>query len=300
MVLAAGGKTASIFNLARHFSSFPGLVIFSDLIAAALNLLPLCPFCLRVIMSALLEKIDKTRLPRHIAIIMDGNGRWAREQGQDRLFGHYQGVESVRNIVEGCAELGIGYLTLYAFSTENWDRPEYEVIGLMELLVNTIRKEVESLHKNNIKLHVIGDMSMLPEYARKELSEALDITANNTGLNLIMALSYSGRWELLNAVKNIAYEVKSGRLNVEEIDQNTLQQYLCTSNFPDPELMIRTSGEYRISNFLLYQLAYAELYFTQVRWPDFRKENLYEAIIDYQGRERRFGKTSDQLPKEVV
>jgi undecaprenyl diphosphate synthase len=251
-------------------------------------------------MSALLEKIDKTRLPRHIAIIMDGNGRWAREQGQDRLFGHYQGVESVRNIVEGCAELGIGYLTLYAFSTENWDRPEYEVIGLMELLVNTIRKEVESLHKNNIKLHVIGDMSMLPEYARKELSEALDITANNTGLNLIMALSYSGRWELLNAVKNIAYEVKSGRLNVEEIDQNTLQQYLCTSNFPDPELMIRTSGEYRISNFLLYQLAYAELYFTQVRWPDFRKENLYEAIIDYQGRERRFGKTSDQLPKEVV
>ncbi|HEU4573912.1 MAG TPA: isoprenyl transferase [Chitinophagaceae bacterium] len=251
-------------------------------------------------MSALLEKIDKTRLPRHIAIIMDGNGRWAREQGQDRLFGHYQGVESVRNIVEGCAELGIGYLTLYAFSTENWDRPEYEVIGLMELLVNTIRKEVESLHKNNIKLHVIGDMSMLPEYARKELSEALDITANNTGLNLIMALSYSGRWELLNAVKNIAYEVKSGRLNVEEIDQDTLQQYLCTSNFPDPELMIRTSGEYRISNFLLYQLAYAELYFTQVRWPDFRKENLYEAIIDYQGRERRFGKTSDQLPKEVV
>jgi undecaprenyl diphosphate synthase len=247
------------------------------------------------IMSLLLEHIDKTKLPRHIAIIMDGNGRWAKEQGQDRLFGHFHGVESVRNIVEGCAELGVEYLTLYAFSTENWDRPEYEVVGLMELLVSTIRKEVESLHKNNIKLHVIGDMSMLPEYARQELNEALDITKNNKGLNLIMALSYSGRWELLNAVKNIAYEVKKGLLNVEEIDQDVLQKYLCTSGFPDPELMIRTSGEYRISNFLLYQLAYAELYFTHVRWPDFRKENLYEAIIDYQNRERRFGKTGEQV-----
>src|SRR5580765_7887029 len=170
-------------------------------------------------MSDLLSQIDKDRLPRHIAIIMDGNGRWAKEQGQDRLFGHFHGVESVRNIVEGSAELGIEYLTLYAFSTENWDRPEYEVVGLMELLVNTIRNEVESLHKNNIKLHVIGDMSMLPDYARNELSEALEMTKNNTGLNLIMALSYSGRWELLNAVKNIAYEVKQGRLKVEEIDQ---------------------------------------------------------------------------------
>jgi len=240
-------------------------------------------------------------LPRHIAIIMDGNGRWAKEQGQDRLYGHFHGVESVRNIVEGCAELGIGYLTLYAFSTENWDRPEYEVIGLMELLVSTIRKEVDSLHKNNIKLHVIGDMSMLPEYARQELNEALDITKNNTGLNLIMALSYSGRWELLNAVKNIAYEVKQNKISVEAIDQGTLQRFLCTSAFPDPELMIRTSGEFRISNFLLYQLAYAELYFTNVRWPDFRKDNLYEAILDYQARERRFGKTSDQLTgKEPV
>ena len=246
-------------------------------------------------MSALLEKIDKDRLPRHIAIIMDGNGRWAKEQGQDRLYGHFHGVESVRNIVEGCAELGIGYLTLYAFSTENWDRPEYEVIGLMELLVSTIRKEVESLHKNNIKLHVIGDMTMLPEYAKQELNEALDITKNNTGLNLVMALSYSGRWELLNAVKNIAFEVKTGRINVEQIDQDTLQHYLCTSEFPDPELMIRTSGEFRISNFLLYQLAYAELYFTNVRWPDFRKDNLYEAILDYQNRERRFGKTGEQV-----
>ena len=246
-------------------------------------------------MEVLLQKINKDRLPVHIAIIMDGNGRWAKEQGQDRLFGHYQGVESVRNIVEGCAELGIEYLTLYAFSTENWDRPEYEVVGLMELLVKTIRNEVESLHKNNIKLHVIGDLTMLPEYARKELQEALEFTKNNTGLNLVMALSYSGRWELLNAVKNIAYEVEKGKLAVEEISQVTLQKYLCTSDFPDPELMIRTSGEYRISNFLLYQLAYAELYFTDVRWPEFRKKNLYEAILDYQGRERRFGKTSDQV-----
>ena len=246
-------------------------------------------------MSELIQQIDKSRLPRHIAIIMDGNGRWAKEQGQDRLFGHFHGVESVRNIVEGCAELGIEYLTLYAFSTENWDRPQYEVIGLMELLVTTIRNEVESLNKNNIRLHVIGDLTMLPDYARRELSEALEITKKNTGLNLIMALSYSGRWELLNAVKNIAWEVKNGKLNVDEIDQDTLQRHLCTSDFPDPELMIRTSGEYRISNFLLYQLAYAELYFTNVRWPDFRKDNLYEAILDYQNRERRFGKTSDQL-----
>jgi undecaprenyl diphosphate synthase len=246
-------------------------------------------------MSSMLEKIDKQRLPRHIAIIMDGNGRWAKEKGEDRLFGHFHGVESVRNIVEGCAELKVEYLTLYAFSTENWDRPEYEVIGLMELLVSTIRKEVESLNKNNIRLHVIGDMNMLPAYACNELNEALEITGKNTGLNLVMALSYSGRWELMNAVKNIAWQVKENKLQVEEINQETLQKYLCTSNFPDPELMIRTSGEYRISNFLLYQLAYAELYFTNVRWPDFRKENLYEAILDYQNRERRFGKTSEQM-----
>ena len=246
-------------------------------------------------MTPLSEQIDKNRLPRHIAIIMDGNGRWAKEKGEDRLFGHFHGVESVRNIVEGCAELGIEYLTLYAFSTENWDRPEYEVVGLMELLVSTIRKEVESLNRNNIRLHVIGDMNMLPDYAKAELEEALSITAANTGLNLIMALSYSGRWELLNAVKNIAWEVKQGQLKVEAIDQDVLQRFLCTSAFPDPELMIRTSGEYRISNFLLYQLAYAELYFTQVRWPDFRKENLYEAILDFQRRERRFGKTGDQV-----
>jgi undecaprenyl diphosphate synthase len=246
-------------------------------------------------MDSLKTSIDKERLPSHIAIIMDGNGRWAQEKGQDRLYGHFHGVESVRNIVEGCAELGIGYLTLYAFSTENWDRPAYEVTGLMELLVDTIRKEVETLNKNNIKLHVIGDMNMLPEYARQELNEALELTSKSTGLNLIMALSYSSRWELVNAVKNIAIDVKAGKVNPELINHDTLQQYLVTSAFPDPELMIRTSGEYRISNFLLYQLAYAELYFTNVRWPDFRKENLYEAILDFQARERRFGKTSQQI-----
>jgi len=251
-------------------------------------------------MSQLLEKIDKNHLPRHIAIIMDGNGRWAKEQGQDRLYGHFHGVESVRNIVEGCAELGIEYLTLYAFSTENWERPEYEVIGLMELLVNTIRDEAETLHKNNIRLHVIGDLGKLPDYAQKELTEALEITKDNKGLNLIMALSYSGRWELINAVKNIAYDVKEGKLKVKDIDQDTFHRYLCTKDFPDPELMIRTSGEFRISNFLLYQLAYAELFFTNVRWPDFRKENLYEAIINFQNRERRFGKTTDQLTDEPI
>ena len=251
-------------------------------------------------MPSLKELIDLQKLPRHIAIIMDGNGRWAKEKGQDRLYGHFHGVESVRDIVEGCAELGVEYLTLYAFSTENWDRPEYEVVGLMELLVETIRKETETLNKNNIKLHVIGDMKMLPEYAQNELKESLDITGKNTGLNLVMALSYSSRWELLQAVKLIAEDVKKGKVAVEDISQETLQKYLATSEFPDPELMIRTSGEYRISNFLLYQLAYAELYFTQVRWPDFRKENLYEAILDFQKRERRFGKTGDQLQNQIA
>lgn len=246
-------------------------------------------------MTSLLENIDKSKLPRHIAIIMDGNGRWAKEKGEDRLYGHLHGVDSVRNIVEGCAELGIGYLTLYAFSTENWDRPANEVIGLMELLVSTIRKEVETLNKNNIRLHVIGDMSMLPQSAQDELNEALSITEKNNGLQLIMALSYSGRWEILQMVKNIAAAVEQKILSANEISQETIQQFLSTSSFPDPELMIRTSGEFRISNFLLYQLAYAELYFTPVRWPDFRKENLYEAILDYQNRERRFGKTSEQI-----
>lgn len=251
-------------------------------------------------MEHLEAQIDKQRLPRHIAIIMDGNGRWAQEQGQDRLFGHFHGVESVRNIVEGCAELGVEYLTLYAFSTENWDRPEYEVNGLMELLVDTIRRETETLNKNNIKLHVIGDRRMLSEAVNKELDESLEITGQNTGLNLIMALSYSGRWELVNAVRNIAADVETGRLKAAEVDQATLQQYLWTSEYPDPELMIRTSGEYRISNFLLFQLAYAELYFTNTRWPDFRKKHLYEAILDFQNRERRFGKTSAQITNDPL
>lgn len=243
----------------------------------------------------MLDSIDSTKLPRHIAIIMDGNGRWAQEQGQDRLFGHFHGVESVRNIVEGCSDLGIQYLTLYTFSTENWDRPQAEVNGLMELMAETIRKEVPLMNKNNIQLHVIGDMQLLPEYAMKELDEAKEMTATNTGLKLILALSYSSRWELVNAVKKIAFDVKEGKILPEDVNQDLLEQYLVTSDFPDPELMIRTSGEFRISNFLLYQLAYAELYFTNTRWPDFRKENLYEAIVDFQKRERRYGMTTQQI-----
>lgn len=246
------------------------------------------------------DQIIPERLPRHIAIIMDGNGRWAEEKGQDRLYGHFHGVESVRNIVEGCAELGVEYLTLYAFSTENWDRPVTEVTGLMELLVETIRKEVPILNKNNIRLHVIGALDMLPEYAHNALQEALQLTSQNTGLNLVMALSYSSRWELVEAVRKVAMDVKAGKLDPAAISQDLLSQYLATSEFPDPELMIRTSGEYRISNFLLYQLAYAELYFTSTRWPDFRKENLYEAIVDFQKRERRFGKTTQQIKQETA
>lgn len=241
------------------------------------------------------EDINIDKLPSHIAIIMDGNGRWAKDKGEDRLFGHFHGVESVRNIVEGCAELGVQYLTLYAFSTENWDRPPDEVTGLMELLIETIKQEVPTLNKNNIKLHIIGNFEMLPANAKKELDEAVAETQSNTGLNLVMALSYSSRWEITDAVKKIAADVKNNILNAEDISQKTFHQYLATASFPDPELMIRTSGEFRISNFLLYQLAYAELYFTNTLWPDFRKENLYEAILDYQHRERRFGKTAEQI-----
>ncbi|HET7115846.1 MAG TPA: isoprenyl transferase [Hanamia sp.] len=244
---------------------------------------------------SLKDKLIAEKLPRHVAIIMDGNGRWAKEKGKNRLFGHYHGVESVRNIVEGCAELQIGYLTLYAFSTENWDRPKDEVTGLMELLVQTIREEVATLNKNNIRLHVIGNINMLPANARKELEEACNDTKGNTGLNLIMALSYSSRWEIINAVKNIGIAIKKDELQPEEITDDIFKQYLCTAPFPDPEIIIRTSGEYRISNFLLYQAAYSELYFTDTLWPDFRKENLYQALLDYQNRERRFGKTSEQL-----
>jgi len=244
------------------------------------------------------DQIDLARLPEHIAIIMDGNGRWAQEKGEDRLFGHFHGVESVRNIVEAAAELGIGYLTLYAFSTENWDRPAPEVAGLMSLLVDTIRKEVPTLNKNNIRLQVIGDRQMLPDFAQTELDEALALTAANTGLTLIMALSYSSRWEIAHAIKQIAMDVKAGRLEPQQITQDTIADYLCTKGIPDPGLVIRTSGEFRISNFLLYQLAYAELYFTPILWQDFRKPHLYEAIIDFQQRERRFGKTGKQIKKE--
>jgi undecaprenyl diphosphate synthase len=242
-----------------------------------------------------MENLDLNRLPEHVAIIMDGNGRWAKEQGEDRLFGHYQGVVSVRKVVEAATEIGIKYLTLYAFSTENWDRPEQEVTGLMTLFVDTIAKEVPDLHKNNIKLHFIGNLAMLPEEARKALDNATQQTAQNTGLTLIIALSYSSRWELVEATKKIAESVQNGQIHVDQITEAILSESLTTSAFPDPELMIRTSGECRISNFLLYQLAYAELYFTETRWPDFRKADLVKALLDYQSRERRFGKTSAQV-----
>ena len=242
-----------------------------------------------------MENLDLNRLPQHIAIIMDGNGRWAQEQGQDRLFGHYHGVISVRKVVEAAAEIGIKYLTMYAFSTENWDRPVEEVNGLMTLFVETIAKEVPDLNKNNIQLQFIGDLSALPPHASAALEQATTDTAKNTGLRLIIALSYSSRWELVNAAKTIADQVQKGILEPSQIDEAIFEQNLTTKGIPDPELMIRTSGEHRISNFLLYQLTYAELYFTETRWPDFRKEHLIEAILDYQSRERRFGKTSAQI-----
>jgi undecaprenyl diphosphate synthase len=242
-----------------------------------------------------MENLDLSKLPKHIAIIMDGNGRWAQEQGQDRLFGHYQGVISVRKVVEAATEIGIQYLTLYAFSTENWERPQEEVTGLMTLFVDTIAKEVPDLHKNNIKLRFIGNLGLLPSHARAALDTATAHTAQNTGLTLIIALSYSSRWELVEAAKNMATKVKAGSITIDHITETTLSEALTTSDFPDPELMIRTSGEFRISNFLLYQLAYAELYFTETRWPDFRKDDLIKALSDFQSRERRFGKTSNQL-----
>jgi undecaprenyl diphosphate synthase len=246
-------------------------------------------------MMPILDLINKEKIPKHIAIIMDGNGRWAKERGKDRLFGHQHGVLSVREVVEGCVEVGIKNLTLYAFSTENWNRPENEVNGLMELLVTTIRKEAETLSKNGVRLYVIGDLQTLPNACRNELDEAMALTSGNTNLNLILALSYSSKWEIIEATKKIAAEVKAGKLDINAIDDEVFKANLSTSNFPDPELMIRTSGEHRISNFLLYQLAYAELYFTHTHWPDFRKENLFEAILNYQNRERRFGKISEQL-----
>jgi len=241
------------------------------------------------------EAIDKKTLPRHVAIIMDGNGRWAKERGKDRIFGHHEGVMSVREVVNIAGEIGIEFLTLYAFSTENWNRPKDEVDALMELLVTTMRKEVDELHKKNVRMHVIGDFAALPQICQKEMQEAIDITAHNTGLNLILALSYSAKWEIINAVKTIAKAAKEGTLDPENINDELFHQHLCTHQFPDPELMIRTSGESRISNFLLYQLAYSELYFTSTHWPDFRKEQFLKAIEDYQQRERRFGMISEQI-----
>jgi len=240
-----------------------------------------------------MEGIDKNNLPKHIAITMDGNGRWAKSKGKLRIFGHNNGVKAVRDTVEGAAEIGIEYLTLYAFSTENWDRPEKEVNALMTLLVSAINKETKTLMDNNIRLSAIGDIKKLPSKAQKELQEAVAKTKDNTRMNLVLALSYSSRWEILNAVQNI---IKDG-VKAEEINETTFQQYLTTKNVPDPELLIRTSGEYRISNFLLWQIAYSELYFTETLWPDFRRGDLYKAILDYQSRERRFGKTTEQLQK---
>ena len=240
-------------------------------------------------------QIDLTKVPKHIAIIMDGNGRWAKGHNQPRVFGHSKGVVSVRDVVEGAGEIGVKHLTLYAFSTENWKRPKLEVSALMHLLVNTISKETDSLNKNNVKLTAIGDLKSLPESCYSELIKAIEKTSANTGLNLILALSYSSKWEITDAIKQIANEVKKNTLSVNEITETTINNYLNTKDIPEPELLIRTSGEHRISNFLLWQIAYSELYFSDKLWPDYRKEDLFEAIIDYQKRERRFGLTSEQL-----
>lgn len=241
-------------------------------------------------MSSNKEKIDLNRLPEHIAIIMDGNGRWAKERGYDRIFGHQNGVTSVRETTEAAAEIGIKYLTLYAFSTENWNRSQSEVDALMELLINTIEKETPTLNKNNVRLMAIGDLSRLPGNAGEKLQRSIETTSKNTGLSLVLALSYSSRWEITNAAKNICREVLEGKINIEDITDDLISNHLTTKSIPDPDLMIRTSGEVRISNFLLWQIAYSELYFTQTHWPAFRKEDLYQAIYEFQQRERRFGK----------
>ncbi len=243
------------------------------------------------------EDIDPGNLPQHIAVIMDGNGRWAKQQGAARVFGHRSAIKAVREVTEGCAELGVKFLTLYAFSTENWNRPKFEVDMLMQLLVHTIRGEMKTLMDNNVRLATIGHTESLPKDCQRELQEAMQATEQNTGLTLVLALSYSGRWEIIEAVRQIADEVKAGTLTSDDINEQTFGQYLTTRDMPDPELMIRTSGEMRISNFLLWQLAYSELYMPDVLWPDFRKPHLYEAILSYQSRERRFGKTSEQLLK---
>jgi undecaprenyl diphosphate synthase len=241
------------------------------------------------------EQINTARLPKHIAIIMDGNGRWAKEKGKLRVFGHHNGVLSVRDVVEGAGELGIQYLTLYTFSSENWNRPKYEVTAIMELLISTINKEIKKLMENNVRLNTIGDTDMLPKKCNDELASAIKKTSGNTGLVLTLALSYSSRREILQATTAIAQKVESGELTAADITEEVFSKHLHTSDLPDPELLIRTSGEYRISNYLLWQIAYAELYFTDKLWPDFRREDLFEAILDYQKRERRFGLTSEQV-----
>lgn len=241
------------------------------------------------------DKIDINNLPKHIAVIMDGNGRWAKKKGNQRIFGHKNGVKAVRDTVEGAAELGIQFLTLYAFSTENWNRPKQEVDALMSLLIATINSETDTLIKNNVRLLTIGNIEGLPKNVSENLKNLIDHTAKNTGLSLVLALNYSARWEILNAVKKIIAENEQTPVRVESINNEFFEQFLNTKNIPDPDLLIRTSGEYRISNFLIWQIAYSELYFTDVLWPDFRRNDLYEAIINYQHRERRFGKISEQL-----
>lgn len=241
-------------------------------------------------MSTYKDKIDLSRLPQHIAIIMDGNGRWAKEKGYPRVFGHKNGVKSVSVITEAATELGIRYLTLYVFSTENWGRPREEVSALMELLVDSIDKETARLMKNNIRLMTIGDLNRLPEKVRAKLVECSRVTSGNTGLTLILALSYSSRWEIKNAIQHIATDVKQGNINPENISEELISSYMLTKDIPNPDLLIRTSGEIRLSNFLLWQIAYAELYFTEKHWPAFRKEEFYKSIVNYQKRDRRFGK----------
>lgn len=240
-------------------------------------------------------RIDQTKLPKHVAVIMDGNGRWAKQRGKLRTFGHTKGVKAVRETVESAAEIGIEYLTLYAFSTENWNRPAFEINALMTLLVKTINKETKTLTDNNIRLNAIGDLESLPKSCYRELQEAIEKTKDNTRMTLTLALSYSSKWEMKEAIKAIAKNVKSGKLAVEDISESTIDEHLCTLGIPEPELLIRTSGEHRISNFLLWQIAYAELYFTDILWPDFNRVEFEKAIIDYQGRERRFGKISEQI-----
>ena len=244
---------------------------------------------------SLRNKIDINKLPSHVAIIMDGNGRWAHHKGLERVFGHQQGVNAVREVIETAAELGIKYLTLYAFSTENWGRPDEEISALMGIMIQSLNKETDTLIKNNIKLKAIGDVERLTDDVKERLIDTVNLTSVCTGLNLIVALSYSSRWEITEAVKLMSIDLLNGSLNPDSIKEEDFEKYLTTYGVPDPELMIRTSGELRISNFLLWQLAYTELYFTDILWPDFGKEDFYDALIDFQKRERRFGKTSEQV-----